>query len=114
MAPKSKAARKKMITKRMAKNGRAMLIRMKEREALWTSLRQQISETGEFIEDLVQIRTLLGDTPDLTALISSEAALLRDLINALLTARGIAITPVITVSDADIVAPTAAPAETVG
>lgn len=77
-------------------------------------LKARIGSSGALIEELMRIRTMLGDTPELAALIASEAAILRELINALLTARGIVITPVITVSDADIVSPAVAANETVG
>lgn len=69
-------------------------------------IRAAIDTTGALIERLFEIRELLGVTPELGALIASEVTHLRELISALLTARGIVITPVTSVADANIVAPT--------
>lgn len=87
-----------------AKTGkRAKKSARKATKAQVAKIREDIDTTGALIEQLFEIRELLGDTPELSALITSEAVILRELITALLTARGIVITPVITVSDADIV-----------
>lgn len=71
-------------------------------------IKAHIHASGAFIEDLVKIRQLLGETPELAAIFNAEVATLRYLIAELLTARGIVITPVVTVvADANITEPAA-------